>query len=404
MHRTRLLYSSFFAGLLFLATAAMGDSLFVEGTIRPFRSADSYSGPPMREIDVDASALDRTFEVSVEGVTYRDLHAVREPDRDTFRFEVRGAKGLSTLTRSGQKIAGYLVTPEGNYAIYPLFGSTHLLVPDPQSPIECETSRIAGEGAPVPHGRHRPAASGPTPATVEVTLGVWYHPRLEAFFGSEENTRLVVQSLGDVENTALEATGNTFTKVTLVLAERIDAATERSAGRPDYSTPLEATSALSRFEDDRYVQATRYEKQVSLAAYIDYIGPIGTGCASVYTNDPTFWVNGTAALTWSEGGYGTFVHELGHTLGLNHEVTNAPAGMRPYSYAFINCAKEVRDVMSSGGVCFAYRQLFYSNPLHEVEGMPFGEPESSDAARRIREVAPAARDFWQHAMPRWPSP
>jgi hypothetical protein len=41
----------------------------------------------------------------------------------------------------------------------------------------------------------------------------------------------------------------------------------------------------------------------------------------------------------------------------------------------------------------------YSNPLRQVvPDVPFGDHESSDGARRVREVAPTARDFWKYAL------
>lgn len=308
---------------------------------------------------------------------------------ETIRFYLGDSGELSTLVfdREG-RTAGVVRTSDIRYVIRPYAGSYHVVTATAAAQVK--------RG-----GKRRAARSGPVPETIEISQSFWYHSRLAELWG-RDNVEIILRSWVAAENTAFDETGNCFVKVVPAWFEQVDTPTTAGASRPNYAEQLVASDSASRLASDPHVRQIRFDKQLSLATYVDVTNQNGIGSAAAYTylDAPNRW-SGVSAIIVGKFGMEVeieaFIHETGHVFGLNHHASNgAPDGRCPYSYGWIDWENEVSDVMSSGHFP---RVLRYSNPLRQVvPDVPFGDHESSDGARRVREVASIARDFWKHAL------
>jgi hypothetical protein len=98
----------------------------------------------------------------------------------------------------------------------------------------------------------------------------------------------------------------------------------------------------------------------------------------------------------------TFAHELGHAMGLVHNVEDAGvvAGAFPYAYGWrmtLPDNRSFRTVMSYGSQTM---MPYYANPnVYYCKGMPCGDPATADQARVLIQTMPVMAAFRQAARP-----
>ena len=111
----------------------------------------------------------------------------------------------------------------------------------------------------------------------------------------------------------------------------------------------------------------------------------------------------------------SFAHELGHSMGLDHDlyVTIPTWTEYPYSHGYVNQAafavgapatKRWRDVMAYNNQCAASgfsctRVLFYSNPNNTLTGDPMGDASTADAVRSLNNTRVMIANFRDGSIP-----
>ena len=94
----------------------------------------------------------------------------------------------------------------------------------------------------------------------------------------------------------------------------------------------------------------------------------------------------------------TMTHELGHTMGCQHDRPNAPyQGVYPYSYGARTLNSQFRSLMAyPPGI----RLNLWSGPNSSHAGMPLGNPPN-DNARSLTELTPIIAAFWPTRTYEW---
>jgi len=123
---------------------------------------------------------------------------------------------------------------------------------------------------------------------------------------------------------------------------------------------------------------------------VDHAGPYaGIGYQMTDTNAAVFAPSAYSVVSrdYATGHY-TFVHEIGHNLGANHDPANATDGYRHDARGHQNPSAEYRTVMAyscPSGYCPRVGQ--WSNPRVDHEGVPTGVSDVADNARTLNLTA-----------------
>lgn len=108
-------------------------------------------------------------------------------------------------------------------------------------------------------------------------------------------------------------------------------------------------------------------------------------------------------------GYYSFGHELGHNMGLNHDIyvdpQNAPY---PHSHGYAYPADGWRTIMAYNSVCEAQgkncqRLQYFSNPNILQDAVPMGDESTADNHRVLNDVADTVANFRQQGLDTTPT-
>merc|ERR1712107_536959 len=83
---------------------------------------------------------------------------------------------------------------------------------------------------------------------------------------------------------------------------------------------------------------------------------------------------------------GTFGHELGHNMGLDHDKYADVTRNTPYSQGYHLPGTRYRTIMGYSHGDHRLRANHYSNPRVNFKDVPTGDAETADAARRMTEI------------------
>ncbi len=114
----------------------------------------------------------------------------------------------------------------------------------------------------------------------------------------------------------------------------------------------------------------------------------GDGCGIGWLLDPkdpgaNDWGFSVSDRECAVGNY-SFIHELGHNLGLNHDrAVVSEAGVDDFNFGYVDLDKRIRTVMAYNDACAAEhlncrRYPVFSSPYITVNGVPIGKPVSAE--------------------------
>lgn len=98
----------------------------------------------------------------------------------------------------------------------------------------------------------------------------------------------------------------------------------------------------------------------------------------------------------------TFAHEMGHNMGLEHDLYVSPAAghptFAPYAHGYIDLVHQFRTIMAYDNQCNASgfsctRVAQFSSPTHTYTGFTTGNASTADASRALNESALMVANF-----------
>jgi hypothetical protein len=347
--------------------------------------------PAARQSLRSAPGAKRSMRVALPGgrsVTCR--FAAQDPGSDTLAGSVADSDSPADrcdLVVTGGEVVGDIQTESGRYRIVPMPGGTHAVV-------EMKPGAYPNEGdiplPPLPPGvqrkgerslRDAPRCDVP-PAKVlgPIRILVLYTPQAKAETGNiKAEISLAMQQLND----AFRKTGGNFgIKAELAHAQEVD-----YVEGDDMEVDLNRVSG----QEPGYlpeVAGLRAQYRADLVHLLIGLKP-GNPCGIGWM--PPLDTIGPATRDWaysvSERGCAinnySFVHELGHNLGLNHDRyvagDNSPAD---YNFGYVVLPKAMRTVMAYDNECQAngfscQRYPLFSTPAVRIRDVPIGEPSGA---------------------------
>ena len=269
-----------------------------------------------------------------------------------------GRGGFVTLAVHQQMVAGSIWTWDANYEVAPVGDGVHVVRQVTHEPVECGGVAQATS----PESTAPAPTSGASDEAVVVDVLVFWTPALEAALG-EPSVKLTIDWSIAYTNDILERSG-ALVSLSLVGSERLD---------------VEEVEGVERVDDD-LLEALEGVHATERA------NTLGADFVSLFKGDTTGGVAfGPASVVGYPHTY-VFAHEIGHSLGVNHD---RGAGLSPgwfYNSAYVSIqtdhalsrcyitAVAYATACYRAGVSAVYDLPYYSSPLryHRVLGTPLG--------------------------------
>ncbi len=288
-------------------------------------------------------------------------------------FRIRGTEATSFVTFERGLARGVIHTPDGSILVEDRGEGISRFVVIPPAFVCCvhpKTETQAAKPGKRRSVRHPPP---PNPLAIEVRIMVAVSAESFAAAGGADQVRVEAQAL--VDQASVMARDSGYPDTTFVLT-----------GTPLVSlTPTgDPWADLRSLSRDPMIAAERKVEQADIVAFM------------------TESDNGVAASPRSLAGFGcdngyfvfprkyalvsyVFAHELGHNLGMQHNVEDAGQTQIPYSFGFHNDELERNCVMS---VFRNWRRVpLWSTTAAMWQGKPMGKTGEADAARLLKEGA-----------------
>lgn len=347
-------------------------------------------------------------------VTWAGVVALAKQDRTVLITQGRDAVFGSLVANDGTPLeletrrgVTRLVVRDPRFDANRLFaraGAMDYVVPEPVT--RSKTARASALRTPAP--TQALAAAGP--ARVDLVLG--YNQGLVERYGSRSAALTRLSYITSVVNQALQdsrAAGR-YRLVGTVQIEYPDTNTNEVAG--DELADVFGSSPLQKLRDLR--RATGADMMVFVRPFLTPehgncgLAPVNGWGLSPYTTASSS--NGRGVVsdgTDDDTGYYcnvlTLAHELGHAMGMQHEIEVSPTpGPFPYTYGW----RMTLDAGRSFNTLMAYGTgdqetlPYYSNPnIYYCGGTACGTPDQADQARALDQTMPVVAAFNQPGDP-----
>ena len=319
--------------------------------------------------------------------------------------------GTATLVVHGDMVAGTVRTPTATYSIRSVGGGVHV-VEEVEPPTLDKDDGIAPPASAVPQSP--PSATAvPEDDGSEIDVFVFYTPLARAILNGTRRARIQID-LAVAEANAAYTAGGAVQRVRLV-----GAVETRYEERGPADRALFEEISRFRIADDGHMDDVHLIRDAYAADLVHLLTEAGGGSAYVspYQEDVAF--ARTGVLPGRIPG-STFVHELGHNMGLQHDrysyLTNYPF---PYSHGYVN-QRAFEDgapvracwytIMAYANQCaaaglFGPPLMRFSNPNQrypDTDGDPMGIPGDdpseevdgpADAVRSLNETRTSVANF-----------
>lgn len=252
-----------------------------------------------------------------------------------------------------------------------------------------------------------PAGTGPPDVLDEdgsqIDVLVVYTPAARAAKGGTSSIEALID-LGISETNQAYANSGAVQRVRLVRKEEI-----AYIESPDMSTDLSRLRSTS----DGHMDSVHALRDTYGADLVQLIVNSSGACGIAYlltTQESSFapWGFGVTHYSCVSPNY-TFGHELGHNMGLHHDlyVTGSSTGTYAYSRGYVNQAafvsgasssKRWRDVMAYNDQCVANgfsctRILYFSSPNNAYTSDPMGNASTADGVRSLDNTRVTVANF-----------